>query len=82
MEAYSSLGKDRVSVLLSNIVQTKMSLAVGFASRASIYDAVLTAYELSTAQCIVLALLHGLVNNDVSICSLIGTLSSSKSYLL
>lgn len=81
MEAYSSLGKDRVSVLLSNIVQTKMSLAVGFASRASIYDAVLTAYELSTAQCIVLALLHGLVNNDVSICSLIGTLSSSVQHL-
>ncbi|CAH1396913.1 unnamed protein product [Nezara viridula] len=81
MEAYSSLGKDRVSVLLSNIVQTKMSLAVGFASRASIYDAVLTAYELSTAQCIVLALLHGLVNNDVSICSLLGTLSSNVQHL-
>nr|XP_024216140.1 uncharacterized protein LOC106692892 [Halyomorpha halys] len=65
-------GLERVSSLAHNIAFSKLCSAVSYGARANIYKPInISAMELSSAQCLLLALFSSLVTGDVMSCLLL-----------
>ena len=66
-----NLGQMRTTRILMGLVSKKLLAAIQYGSRASVYNSHVTAAELTTAQCIILTLFHGLLSSDFNLCQII-----------
>ncbi|XP_014272287.1 ankyrin-1 [Halyomorpha halys] len=74
-------GPVKASSKLHNLIKKKITMAVEFASKASIYNPEVTATELTTAQSILLSLMHSLLTNDLGFCVTLLELATSVDHL-
>ncbi|CAH1404978.1 unnamed protein product [Nezara viridula] len=74
-------GPIKASTKLHEIIKKKITTAVEFASKKSIYNPHVTATELNTAQSILLSLMHSLLTNDLGFCISLLELATTVDHL-
>lgn len=80
-EISSNTGPLKASTKMHEMMKKKITTAVEFASKHSIYNADVTATELNTAQSILLSLMHSLLTNDIGFCISLLELATSIDHL-
>lgn len=74
-------GPLKASTKMHEMMKKKITTAVAFASKYSIYNAEVTATELNTAQSILLSLMHSLLTNDIGFCVSLLELATTVDHL-